>query len=241
MTAESVQRPPGGDRGQPGVRRARLDPETRRAQLIATALRLLDERGLEALTVEEVADAAGVSRSLVYSYFGDRDGLAAEVYLRILERLDEELGLTLPFDESALERMVGECMAFAQRYRAAWHMVVSDPARQHALVRDARAARAVRLSSSWSEHGRDQRSLDLVTGEARVGTSGTEPGSADDGRCGAGATGGLAGPPLAAEAVLGMLEAGVQHWLDHPEVPAQDAASLLAALLWCGLRGANPS
>lgn len=215
-----MARPAGAGGNIPTGRRARLDPETRRAQLVQTAATLLDERGLAALTVEEVADAGGVSRSLVYSYFGDRDGLAAEVYIRILERLDHELGLSLPFDEAALARMVGECMAFARRYRAAWRMLVSDPARQHATVREARAARAVWLSSYWSD------------------APGPGCGSAD-GRHGV--AGALVGPPLAAEAVLGMLEAGVQHWLDHPEVPAQDAASLLTTLLWRGLRGPGPS
>ena len=63
--------------------RVRLDPEARRAQLVAIAYRLLEERGLDSVSVEDVADAAGVSRSLVYAYFGDRDGLVAEVYLAV--------------------------------------------------------------------------------------------------------------------------------------------------------------
>ncbi len=47
-----------------------------------------------------------------------------------------------------------------------------------------------------------------------------------------------------------MLESGVLHWIDHPEVPAEQAAALLSTILWSGLtlrppaltggRGARP-
>jgi AcrR family transcriptional regulator len=193
---------PGGGRRRP--RSARLDPETRRAQLVEVALAQLDDDGDAPFNVDEVADAAGVSRSLVYAYFGDRNGLAAEAYVRILDRLDRELGFDLPRDPAALRRVVGACMSFAQANRAAWRMLVSDPARQHRAVVAARCDRARRIAAAWAE----------CDGEA------PEP-----------------GPQLAAEAALGMLESGVLHWIDHPDIAAEHAAALLATLLWSGLTG----
>jgi AcrR family transcriptional regulator len=187
------------------AKRARLDPEARRAQLIEVALACLDGDERSVFSVDEVADAAGVSRSLVYAYFGDRNGLAAEVYVRILDRLDRELGLDLPCDDAALRRVVGACMAFAQVNRAAWRMLVSDPSRQHPLVQAARAERAVRISAHWARLGEDD-----------------------------------AAAQLAAEASLGLLESGVLHWLDHPDVSAEQAASLLSTILWAGLTGPRP-
>lgn len=199
--------PPGGGRRRAGVRRARLDPATRRAQLIDTAVAELDARGLPALGVDDVADAAGVSRSLVYAYFGDRDGLAAEVYVRVLGRLGEHLGPEAPTDEADIRRIVVACIDFARANPAAWRLLVSDPARQHALVREARAERATRVSIRWHMAHPE---------EGPVASS-------------------LAGGVLAAEAALGMLESGVLHWLDHPDLPADDAAALLARILWYGL------
>jgi AcrR family transcriptional regulator len=198
----------GGDGGAVGRRpakRARLDPETRRAQLVEVALAQLDDDGEAPFNVDEVADAAGVSRSLVYAYFGDRNGLAAEAYVRILDRLDRELGFDLPRDDAALRRVVGGCMSFAQLNRAAWRMLVSDPARQHPVVVAARRDRAERIAVAWADC---------------------------DGRSGE-----TARSQLAAEAALGMLESGVLHWIDHPEVPAEQAAALLATLLWSGFTG----
>jgi AcrR family transcriptional regulator len=204
-----------GGRVAGGTRRARLDPETRRAQLIDTAVAQLDAEGLGALGVDDVADAAGVSRSLVYAYFGDRDGLAAEVYVRILGRLDEHLGIDLPVDEAAIRRIVGGCMAFAETNRAAWRLLVSDPSRQHPVVRQARAERAVRISARWQA---------LPAGDP-----------AGDGDPAGPPHGKLAGAQLAAEAALGLLESGVLHWLDHPDIPAEEAAALLSSILWSGL------
>jgi AcrR family transcriptional regulator len=193
-------------RAAPG-KRARLDPETRRAQLVEVALAQLDRSGDAPFTVDDVADAAGVSRSLVYAYFGDRNGLAAEAYVSILERLDRELGFDLPRDAGALRRVVGGCMSFAQANRAAWRMLVSDPARQHPVVLAARSSRAERIARGWD---------------------GGAPGTAVP-------VDGSAVSHLAAEASLGMLESGVLHWIDHPDVPVEQAAALLSTILWSGL------
>src|SRR3954452_19859297 len=61
----------------------RLDPDERRDQILAAANALLAERGYEEVTVEHIANAAGVARGLVHHYFGGRK----EVYLALLERI----------------------------------------------------------------------------------------------------------------------------------------------------------
>lgn len=45
------------------------------ADLVATALELFTERGFDATTVDDVADAAGVSRRTLYRYFPRKDDL----------------------------------------------------------------------------------------------------------------------------------------------------------------------
>ena len=47
------------------------------------------------MTFEEIADAAGVSRALVYNYFGDRDGVLEAVYRRNLRELRQRIGSVL--------------------------------------------------------------------------------------------------------------------------------------------------
>jgi hypothetical protein len=49
-----------------------------------------------------------------------------------------------------------------------------------------------------------------------------------------------AGEEIVADAILGLLEAGVLHWLDYSDLPPDEAAKLLSSLLWTGLRGITP-
>lgn len=51
------------------VKRTRLNPEQRRAQLIELGVEMLSERTLDAISVEDIADQAGVSRGLLFHYF----------------------------------------------------------------------------------------------------------------------------------------------------------------------------
>ena len=58
-----------------GAKRTRLSPDERRAQLIDLGARMLAERPLEQISVEDIADQAGVSRGLLFHYWRPKDGL----------------------------------------------------------------------------------------------------------------------------------------------------------------------
>jgi AcrR family transcriptional regulator len=51
------------------VKRTRLSPEERRAQLIALGAKMLGERAIEDISVSEIAEQAGISRGLLFHYF----------------------------------------------------------------------------------------------------------------------------------------------------------------------------
>lgn len=53
--------------------------EETHATLIDTAVRLISEKGVEALSLAELAREVGVNRTTVYYHFSDRDALIAEV------------------------------------------------------------------------------------------------------------------------------------------------------------------
>jgi len=62
--------------------RTRLEPDVRREQILDTAAVLFDEKDYSAVTLEELADRAGVTRGLLHHYFGSKRGL----YLAVIER-----------------------------------------------------------------------------------------------------------------------------------------------------------
>jgi AcrR family transcriptional regulator len=57
----------------------------RRAQLLAAALEVFADRDYDEVSVDEVADAAGVSHGLVFQYFGSKKG----IYVACLQPLIE--------------------------------------------------------------------------------------------------------------------------------------------------------
>ncbi|GAA1895550.1 TetR/AcrR family transcriptional regulator [Streptomyces sodiiphilus] len=69
-------------------------------RLLATATRMFAERGYERTSVQEIVEAAGVTKGALYHYFGAKDDLLHEVYARVLrlqqERLDAVAGEDAP-------------------------------------------------------------------------------------------------------------------------------------------------
>ncbi|UYP20092.1 TetR/AcrR family transcriptional regulator [Rhodococcus sp. Z13] len=71
------------------ARRTRLDPQQRRAQLIDLGLELLAERPLEQISVDEVAERAGVSRGLLFHYFASKHDFHVELVRHVSRELVE--------------------------------------------------------------------------------------------------------------------------------------------------------
>jgi len=61
------------------AKRTRLSPEARRAQLIELGVEMLSTRRLEELSVELIAQAAGISRGLLFHYFSSKQEFHTEV------------------------------------------------------------------------------------------------------------------------------------------------------------------
>ena len=78
--------------------------------LLDTALTLVAEGDLDGMSMESVADRAGVSRPLVYKHFRNRTEILTALYLRESERLHEELSVD-----------VQAAATIEEKYRALFH------------------------------------------------------------------------------------------------------------------------
>jgi AcrR family transcriptional regulator len=136
----------------PGGRRARLDPEERRAQIVAAAAEVFRGRDPATVRFDEVAHAAGVSRSLVYAYFGDRGELIAAVHLHTLSDLDTELSALLgdvPIDERRLWTVVHHFFELADENADSWRLFAAAGAVEHPAVQASRRDRCQRIADTW--------------------------------------------------------------------------------------------
>jgi AcrR family transcriptional regulator len=73
--------------------RVRLDPDTRREQLLDLGVALLATRSLDELSIDLLAEEAGISRGLLYHYFRNKQEFHRAVVRRAT---DEMLALTTP-------------------------------------------------------------------------------------------------------------------------------------------------
>jgi len=71
------------------VERRDEEKERRRLEIIEAAEGLYAERGWDAVTMDQVARAARLSRALVYVYFKDKDDLLLAIASRAMQRMAE--------------------------------------------------------------------------------------------------------------------------------------------------------
>ncbi len=63
-------------------------PSAQQAQILASAITILGERGAAALTIRNVAKGAGCSTTGVYTYFGGKQGLVDAIFVEGFESFD---------------------------------------------------------------------------------------------------------------------------------------------------------
>lgn len=138
--------------------RRRLDAEERRAQLVALAVASLADRPLAELTIPALARQAGVSRTLLFHYFGSHDGL----HRLVLETArDAMLHATEPARELAprarlrdtLERTVGFVRDHGGTFASLVRGVASTDPEAREIIDQARQAQADRVVAVFVELG----------------------------------------------------------------------------------------
>lgn len=86
------------------ARRVPRGQETRE-RILATALRLFAQRGYAAVSVEEIAQEAGVTKGAVYHWFADKDDIGRELQHDLYERLSSDSARAFAPDDDVVENM----------------------------------------------------------------------------------------------------------------------------------------
>ena len=94
-------------RGSRGRRSARPSGDTRELAILETATRLLDERPLHEISVDDLARGAGISRPTFYFYFPSKDAVLMTLIERVIMEADsalESVSDQIPTDRYAFWR-----------------------------------------------------------------------------------------------------------------------------------------
>jgi AcrR family transcriptional regulator len=115
-------------------RTPRLSPETRREQLLDATNAVLVDTGFGDVTVEAIAQAAGVTRPVIYDTFGDLESLLLALIdradHRVTGKLNEILGDGVPTDPNPDHFLIGTFAAFLAAVRedpSSWRLVLMPP------------------------------------------------------------------------------------------------------------------
>ena len=101
-----------GDAPAPRVGRRERNRQARRTQYLRTAMRIVNEGGLEALTMQRMADELDSAVGTIYTYFPSKSSLLAELQRESTDRLIESYGrLRHRADPVIAERAPDESLA----------------------------------------------------------------------------------------------------------------------------------
>src|SRR3954471_18566622 len=112
-------------------RRRREAPDVRRDQILDAAEIVLLSKGLQATTVADVAEAAGIAKGTVYLHFESKTELLAGLRARHVERFSERLadcltgaGRSKPMGR--VERFIDEFFHYSMTHRDLHHLLFHE-------------------------------------------------------------------------------------------------------------------
>jgi len=139
-------------------KRIRLNPEARRAQLIELGVEMLATRTLDELSVEDIAQQAGISRGLLFHYFSSKQ----EFHLAVARAAAHELLRRTERDPNLapIEALHGSLHAFIDyveenpdSYKSLVRGAVSGDEDMRALYAETRATLAQRVMETVADSG----------------------------------------------------------------------------------------
>jgi AcrR family transcriptional regulator len=192
--------------------RKRMPRAERERQMLQVAKEIFSERGYLATSVDDIAERCGVSKPMIYEYFGSKEGLLVACIRAARAELAEvttkaAVGASTP--EEALRRGLRAFLTFADSHRRAWALLLSGE-----------AAAAGPAAAEEVEAGRRQQvEIDVMLFRSFLPDA---PQRALE---------------AAAQVVVGACERLSLWYVAQEEMGADEAAEYLITSLWHGLSG----
>jgi len=188
----------------------RLPAAERREQLLRTAVTVFAEHGYHATSMNDVAEAAGVTKPVLYQHFSSK----RQLFIELLEDIGAELRSTIA---KATADAAGPRLQIEQGFRAYFRFVEESTDAFRVLF-----GSGARRDPEFSSFARAvERSIAETIAELIVVEGEPAPQRL-----------------VLAHGLVGMTEAASRYWLAHDREPGVDElASQLSQLAWSGLRG----
>jgi AcrR family transcriptional regulator len=196
--------------------RRKVPRQVREQQMLAVAERAFAERGFHGASVDAIALGVGVTKPMVYAYFGSKEGLyracMARARERLFDTLRENVDVAAPPDEQLWHGLLA-FFTFVHEQHDAWTVLLGEVTAGTGL-----------FAAEGAEVRREIAGLvgDLLRRAAEEeGMEAAGVGLADQ----------------LARALIGAGESLAVWWGEHPDEPAERVALVLVNFAWNGLGG----
>ena len=192
----------------------RVPRAQREEQMLRVAERLFAKRGYHSVAVDEIAAGAGVTKPMVYAYFGSKEGLFEACTARAADALIDRLAASAAEHTEPDDRMWHGLLTvfeWIEEHREAWGVLYGSPGTGGSPF----SGPAVRASDAM---GRFMTGLFTATLRDH----------------GLGAVAEQHAEPMAHAFVAATVNMG-RWWMEHPEEPADLQALRVMQLTWNGV------
>jgi len=194
---------------------ARLPAAERRQQLLDIALEEFSQHGYQGTAMNAIADAAGVTKPVLYQHFGSKRELFSELLREIGGRLRDQVGKATAEADGPRQQVefgMRAYFSFVEENRAGFLILFAGETRRDAEFR----AEAAKVEDDIADAIASLIVVDGLSEERRR---------------------------LLAYGIVGLSETTSRHWLRHElelDLTPADLARQVSDLAWGGLRGLRP-
>ena len=190
--------------------------KVRELQMLEAAERAFAERGFHGASVDAIAEASGITKPMIYAYFGSKEGLyracMQRARARLLTALRDGVDTTAAPDQQLWHGLLA-VFTFVERERDSWAILLGEVTQGTGPFAQDGAAVRRELSSLIAELLRRAAAAEGLDAAA------------------------LAISDQLARALMGAGESLAVWWAEHPEEPVERIALVLMNFAWNGLGG----
>jgi AcrR family transcriptional regulator len=199
----------------PPTPRRRLTAEERRGEILEAALAVFSRRGYHPSSIDEIAQAAGISKALIYEHFASKEQLHVSLIEMYAGELFERVAAAAAPGPDASDRLqagLDAVFAFVEERRGAWQMLfreTADPETAAVLDRVTVGVGALVADLIAQDPGAQITDVDIELRDQGI--------------------------EMIAQMIVGSAQALANWWNDHQDVPRERLVAMAMELLWPGL------
>ncbi|MCZ8014600.1 TetR family transcriptional regulator [Limnobacter thiooxidans] len=194
----------------------KVPKEQRMGQILEVAGSVFSRQGFHSTSMEEIAEGAGVTKPLLYRYFGSKDALYLATITQVGNHLMSGLSILManPNPKDRLKLIMLSFLTFVERHREGWSVLYNEAltsvgpvGEKVAFFRTSFIEAAAKTIEELNQPADQERTQEKA---------------------------GIQAVALA-NIMVGAVEAGARWWIQHPEIPIRDMQKMIETSLMPGL------